>query len=277
MFRQSRTGGHSPHLTGLIRQGIRRCVFAMFFLVLLPCCSVYAKSAKQYSPSQASAWIRQQAGKTVNYWNPPSDAQCTELVYYYYRHLDVNAPDTDAWQYSEIKPPSGWKKIRCYPGFVAQQGDVAVWTGGPYGHVALIVSAGADSFLSLDQNMNGRHFAAFYRHSYEKEGELTFWGVIRPGFRGGRKDGHAVSTGRKIRSCVYYYRGSRKNLIISDASVRLRKGKVRCTFTIWYKNKQLRKKNYTVRYSRSRTKVTCYITGKGKYRRCRGKITLPLN
>ena len=125
--------------------------------------------------------------------------------------------------------------------------------------------------------MNGRHFAAFYRHSYEKEGELTFWGVIRPGFRGGRKDGHAVSTGRKIRSCVYYYRGSRKNLIISDASVRLRKGKVRCTFTIWYNDKQLRKKNYTVRYSRSRTKVTCYIAGKGKYRRCRGKITLPLN
>ena len=95
MVRQSRTGEYPLHLTGLIRQGIRCCVFAMFLIVLLSYGSVYAKTAKQYSPSQASAWIRQQAGKTVNYWNPPSDAQCTELVYYYYRHLDVNAPDTD--------------------------------------------------------------------------------------------------------------------------------------------------------------------------------------
>lgn len=257
----------------------RRVFFLAILITLLFSSGAFAKTAKYYKPSQAASWIRKQAGRSVYYWNPKSSAQCTELVYSYYRHLDVNAPDTDAWQYSEAKPPSGWKKIRYYAGFAAQPGDVAVWTGGRYGHVALIVSANSSSFLSLDQNMNGRHFAAFYRHSYAQEGELSFWGVIRPGFKKGKKDSHAVSSGRKIRSCVYYYRGSGKYFAVKDIQIRMRKGRITCSCKVYCKNKLLSRKKYSIRCSVNRGKktVTCYITGKGAYRKCRGKVRVPVS
>ena len=257
---------------------IRKVFFLAILITLILSSGASAKTAKYYKPSQAASWIRKQAGKSVYYWNPKSSAQCTELVYSYYRHLDVNAPDTDAWQYSEAKPPSGWKKIRYYAGFTAQPGDVAVWTGGRYGHVSLIVSANSSSFLSLDQNMNGRHFAAFYRHSYAQEGELSFWGVIRPGFKKGKKDTHAVSSGRKIRSCVYYYRGSGKYFAVKDIQIRMRRGKITCSCKVYCKNKLLSRKKYRIRCSVNRKKktVTCYITGKGAYSKCRGKVRIPV-
>ena len=257
---------------------LRILIPALLAALLFSSCA-YAKKAKDYRPSQAASWIRKQAGKSIYYWNPKSQAQCTELVYSYYRHLDVTAPDTDAWQYSEAKPPSGWKKIRYYAGFAAQPGDVAVWTGGRYGHVALIVSADSSSFLSLDQNMNGRHYAAFYRHSYRPEGELTFWGVIRPGFKKGKKDGHAVSSGRKIRSSVYCYRGSGKHFAVSDIQIRIKKGKITCSCRVYRKNKLLSRKKYRVRctFNRKKKTVTVIITGKGAYRKCQTRVRVPVS
>lgn len=260
------------------RKGGRIFLLTVLFALLLTC-GAYAKTAKYYTPQQAASWIRTLAGQTVNYWNKPSNAQCTELVYCYYRHLDANAPDTDAWQYSVVKAPSGWVKIPYYAGFTAQPGDVAVWKGGRYGHVALIVSADRNSFLSLEQNTNGIHKAAFYRHSYGRSGELTFWGVIRPNFKGGRKDGHATRSGRTVRSCVYYYRGGNKTLLIKYVYVWYRGNRMGGSFRIYYKDRLLSRKNYKVRFSLNRKKktMTCYLTGKGSYSKCRGKVTVPVS
>lgn len=258
---------------------IRKAVLLALLFVILFSFGAAAKSARSCTPKQAAAWIRTLAGKSVYYWNPRSNAQCTELVCCYYRHFDATVPDTDAWQYSEAKPPSGWKKIPYYEGFAAQVGDVAVWTGGSYGHVALIVSADASSFLSLDQNMNGRHYAAFYRHSYAGEGALEFWGVIRPPFRKGKKDSHATSSGRKIRSCAYFYRGSSRNLAVGDIQIVTRRGRITCRCSVYLGDKLLDRKKYSVRcvVNRKNKTVTCCITGKGKYRKCRGKVRVPIS
>ena len=45
------------------------------------------------------------------------------------------------------------KKIKNTPSFVPQKGDIAVWTGGTYGHVAICYGEGNTSkFKTIDQN-----------------------------------------------------------------------------------------------------------------------------
>ena len=259
------------------RSGILFLLTVLF--VMLLSFSAFAKPAKRYTPAQAADWIRQLEGQTINYWYPPSNAQCTELVYHYYRHLGANGPGVDAWRYADVKAPAGWVKIPYYSGFVAQEGDIAVWRGGPTGHVALIVSADTASFVSLDQNMGGVHSAHLYRHFYGREGEIWFWGVIRPNFRGGRKDPHARKTGKKLRSPVYHYEGNDRNLVINWCSVWYRGNSMGGRFRIYWNEELLSPGDYKVRYQHNWSKqtMTCTIRGKGIYSNCRGKITVPVS
>ena len=178
-----------------------------------------------------------------------------------------------------MRTPSKWVKIPYYAGFVAQEGDIAVWRGGAKGHVALIVSATAESFTSLDQNVGGVHSAEFYTHSYGVEGSIWFWGVIRPDLQGGRKDSHAIKTGVKMRSPVYYSEGNDRNLVISSCRVWYRGSRMGGSFRIYWNDVLLSPKEYNVKYKLNRAKktMTCTVRGKGKYTGCSSKILIPVS
>ena len=46
-----------------------------------------------------------------------------------------------------------FERINNYPEFVPQKGDIAVWTGGTYGHVAICLGVGdVNTFKTIDQN-----------------------------------------------------------------------------------------------------------------------------
>lgn len=69
---------------------------------------------------------------------------------------------------------------------VAQKGDVVVWSGGTWGHVAIANGEGTiDWFTSLEQNTLGRHEPAqLVKHYYNsRSGSDACWpvaGVLRP-------------------------------------------------------------------------------------------------
>ena len=82
--------------------------------------------------------------------------QCMDLYNYYCMHvLGVNG--TGAPCAKEIINTSNNTKhfevIKNYPEFVPQRGDVAVWTGGAYGHVAVCLGEGdVNTFKCIEQN-----------------------------------------------------------------------------------------------------------------------------
>src|SRR5699024_7756443 len=66
-------------------------------------------------------------------------------------------------------------------GFVPEPGDIAVWgadlNSSGTGHVAIVLSANENSFVSMDQNWPQGSACKQVTHTYNK-----FWGVIRPNF-----------------------------------------------------------------------------------------------
>ncbi len=69
------------------------------------------------------------------------------------------------------------ERINNYPEFVPQKGDVAVWTGGQYGHVAICLGIGnVNTFISLDQNWQSQKLTE-ETHNYTYLAPLVF---LRP-------------------------------------------------------------------------------------------------
>lgn len=69
----------------------------------------------------------------------------------------------DVWTYHD----TGF--YEAYSSGVPQQGDIIIWNGnygGGYGHIAVVESADAGSFVSLDQNWSGPYVSR-ERHSYD--------------------------------------------------------------------------------------------------------------
>lgn len=69
------------------------------------------------------------------------------------------------------------ERINNYPEFVPQKGDVAVWMGGQYGHVAICLGIGnVNTFISLDQNWQSQKLTE-ETHNYTYLAPLVF---LRP-------------------------------------------------------------------------------------------------
>jgi hypothetical protein len=125
--------------------------------------------------------------------------QCVALVQSYYEFLGVPRPRGHARQYGSVGSvfqghheqntvPDGWTTIVYRQGFIAQPGDVAVWTDyfsnshplGIFGHVGIVISANNRQLIYADQCLglsNVRRTTIAYT-----EPNTIFWGVIRPNF-----------------------------------------------------------------------------------------------
>ena len=123
-------------------------VLALISLVLLKKSAEASTGGR--SRAEAVAWARSQLGNSLDY-DGVYGAQCVDLTKYYYVFLGQDAPRGSANEYYDGGNfcPSGWS-YQNYP--VA--GSVAVWTGGTYGHVAIVTSVSDSSFSIVEQNYN---------------------------------------------------------------------------------------------------------------------------
>lgn len=132
---------------------------------------------KAGNAAAALGWCQGKVGKTVG------SGQCVALINAYYQQLGVSAVSGNAKDYATNALPSGWTRVK---GGVPQPGDILVYTGGKYGHVAIY--AGGTSVYH--QNWSGKYVEKTGNWSYNKSwyssaegGTKSYWGYIRPRFR----------------------------------------------------------------------------------------------
>lgn len=107
--------------------------------------------------------------------------QCMDLYNYYCRNVLELTGDTGADCAKHILNNSyvmnNVERIDNYPEFIPQKGDIAVWTGGDYGHVAICFGdANLNVFHTLDQNWKPQTLTEEW-HNYLYMSPLVF---LRP-------------------------------------------------------------------------------------------------
>ena len=126
----------------------------------------------QVSAAEAVSWVRSLEGQGIDF-DGNAGNQCVDLIKAYYNYLGETAPRGNANTYAYNEIPDGWERIE---GAEPQVGDILVYTGGAYGHVAAYTGENE----SYHQNWSGAYVEKVtgdYRF-----GNLGYWGVIRPDF-----------------------------------------------------------------------------------------------
>ncbi|MBE6806664.1 MAG: CHAP domain-containing protein [Ruminococcaceae bacterium] len=150
-------------------------------LLLMTCIPLGVVSVSAYTAhtvDEAMAYLHTLVGKKVG------SGQCVALVVDYYLYLGVSRPYGNGEDYATNALPSGWTRIK---GAQPQKGDIMIWTGTTYGHVAICGGEG----VYFHQNWDGL-FVSIKNKSYTNgyniisTGEhADYWGVIRPDFKQG--------------------------------------------------------------------------------------------
>jgi|GEM_PF-3856636 len=171
---------------------MKKMILRMFFVfVVLISAFVFLPNyayATLRTQAEAVAWARSQIRQPLH-----GDGECVRVVQSYYVFLGVPIPRGAARSYGtpgdefgglreQNTVPAGWTTIRHYQGFVAQPGDVAVWTyyWSVWGHVGIVISADSNQMTYVDQARN-RPYVMETTRSYIAP-NTVFWGVIRPNF-----------------------------------------------------------------------------------------------
>lgn len=107
--------------------------------------------------------------------------QCMDLYNYYCNNV-LGLQKVGADYAKEILNNSNLmnnvKRIDNYLEFVPQKGDIAVWTGNQYGHVAICLGEGdINSFKTIDQNWKGTRQLSEEWHNYTYMAPIVF---LRP-------------------------------------------------------------------------------------------------
>lgn len=134
---------------------------------------------KAATREEALNWVYAQEGKSLDY-DGQYGAQCVDLIKYYYDYFGkASYAKGNGCNYVSNALPDGWIRIKNTADFIPEPGDIAVWGTelSKNGHVAIIISAGANSFVSMDQNWPSGSACKRVTHNYNK-----FWGIIRPNY-----------------------------------------------------------------------------------------------
>ena len=199
----------------------------------------------------AVKWAYAQEGKFLDY-DKVYGAQCVDLVHYYYAYFGKASYATgNGCDFVNNKLPDGWTRIKNTADFVPQPGDIAVWGKelSQYGHVAIILSADAHSFVSMDQNWPRGSACKKVTHNYNK-----FWGVIRPNFS--EPPSNPVTTTPSIwKNSDSYTVGNSATLTWNSVD-----NATGYWFSVWYKGEQI----VTTQVSGS-SEYTLNNLGEGEY------------
>lgn len=161
----------------------KRLISALLAVVMLVSLVPMAALADTNGRSRQDAvdWMAQQVGKSLHY-DSNDDAQCVDLVQYYYEFLGcARYAKGNAYEYKTSVLPDGWTRIA---GAQPYPGDILIYEKSdsrPNGYVALY----GDSSTAYYQNLNGSNSveSAEYQRYIDNGGTLC-WGVIRPDFKG---------------------------------------------------------------------------------------------
>lgn len=134
------------------------------------------KAASDITKEQAATWINSQIGRYIDldgngYW-------CVDLIVAYFDFLRVGRIWGNGRDYAYKTPPNGWQAIK---GASIQAGDIVIWTGYDYGHVALAVSGSE----VVEQRYNTVQCAKnpMLQPGYNRYQNGGYWGVWRPHFK----------------------------------------------------------------------------------------------
>lgn len=135
-------------------------------------------------PTAIKKWLLSSVGKRFD-GDGQFGAQCKDFANAYAQWLGHPLQPGDAAQVWHDTQDPYWQKIPHTQSFVPQLGDIVVWDArkaSPYGHVAVVLEANAESFTSVDQNWHNSNLetgspAALITHTYLAPDVL---GYLRP-------------------------------------------------------------------------------------------------
>ncbi len=147
-------------------------IFSSFSFVFLCGIKVHA-STNGHSQSDAVSWANSKVGQSMDL--DGNGCWCVDLIAAYYEYLGQGRVWGNARDYVNggKYTPSGWS-YQSTP----QPGDILVWTGGDYGHVAIVTSVnGGSSYTIVEQRYNNQEYVS--RRNMTSYSGYTF---IRPDF-----------------------------------------------------------------------------------------------
>ena len=112
----------------------------------------------------------------------PDEGQCTAVAHSLQRYLGLPLTYGHAAQMFG-GDPANWTWVNYAPGKIPPPGAQIIWRampGNPYGHIAVVMSANANNFTSLDQNWP----AGDWRYNvakavYHNYGYVIGWGIAK--------------------------------------------------------------------------------------------------
>ena len=127
------------------------------------------------SQSEALNWLHNAVGVSIDF-DGAYGAQCVDLLKAYYDYLGVGAQHGNAQDYRSNFLPQGWQRIE---GADPLPGDILIYVGGTYGHVAVYES----DYSTYHQNWGVPYVINMTDRPYNAISPGRFyWGVVRPFF-----------------------------------------------------------------------------------------------
>ena len=162
--------------------------------------------AADKSCSQALSYCESCRGSKVG------TGQCVSFANAYINYIGGTSISGNAKDFATSPIPSGWSRVK---GGVPQSGDILVYTGAKYGHVAVY----AGGTTSYHQNMSGKYVEKKTNWPYNKswyssaeKGTKSYWGYIRPDFAGNGIDPEIHDDKNEVRvgeTMTFVYSGLR--------------------------------------------------------------------
>ena len=152
-------------------------IVLLFAIILLGSTKVEARTT--CSADDAINWVNSKLGQAIDV-DGAYGAQCVDLIMAYYQYLGGYRVSGNGADYTWNEVPSDWTRLQ---GVQPQKGDILVYTGNTYGHVAIYES----DWCTYHQNFNSNQTVQKITQ-YKYNGlSNPYWGVIRPDFKNGPK------------------------------------------------------------------------------------------
>ena len=127
------------------------------------------------SQGEALTWLHNAVGVSIDF-DGAYGAQCVDLLKAYYDYLGVGAQHGNAQDYRSNFLPQGWQRIE---GAEPMPGDILIYIGGTYGHVAVYES----EYSTYHQNWGVPYVINMTDRPYNAISPgRVYWGVVRPFF-----------------------------------------------------------------------------------------------
>jgi len=127
------------------------------------------------SQSEALNWLHNAVGVSIDF-DGAYGAQCVDLLKAYYDYLGVGPHHGNAQDYRYNPLPQGWQRIE---GADPLPGDILIYVGGTYGHVAVYES----DYSTYHQNWGVPYVINMTDRPYNAISPgRVYWGVVRPFF-----------------------------------------------------------------------------------------------